>query len=165
LNVGRKDALGARGRSVGDGCDIDWLQDQRRQNFTCGDQTGRCHRTSKNSRWSENRDRNGRRRIRSAAIRARRSVRFGLRMVHRAAHGIAVRARTFRSCLEVGRQRQTECCRDGNQDGQLEHDPSASKAPKPATHLVHHSSDYHSCARPLFSRLPSDGGLPCFRAT
>lgn len=155
--LGRKDVLDAGGWSVGNGCDLDWMRDQRRQDFTCGDETGRCDRPGKNGRWSDYRDGDGRRRIRSAAIRARRSVRFGRRMVHRAGHGIAMRARTFQSCLEVVGQCQTERCRDGNQDGQLQHDPSASKAPKPPTHLLHQSTDYHSCARPLFPRLPSAG--------
>ncbi len=118
--LGRKDALDAGGWSVGNGCDLDWMRDQRRQDFTCGDETGRCDRPGKNGRWSDYRDGDGRRRIRSAAIRARRSVRFGLRMVHRAGHGIAMRARTFQSCLEVVGQCQAERCRDGNQDGQLQ---------------------------------------------
>ena len=31
--LGRKDALDARGWSVGNGCDLDWMRDQRRQDF------------------------------------------------------------------------------------------------------------------------------------
>jgi hypothetical protein len=76
-------------------------------------------------------------------------------MVHWAAHAITVRARAFQSCLEVVGQRQTERCGDGNQNRQLNDDPSASEASEPATHLLHQSTDYHSCARPPFPRYMS----------